>query len=655
MSPNITESGVPGVMDGAAVPDEAAPAAEAPKVKIKRRGQRKKRTGLVIFLVFVALIAAAAVYIIALRPDTSGQQGARYTDYTVGTRDITQSLSGTGTLNPANSYTVTSLLQGDILTAPFEEGDMIRKDDVLFTVDSADAQSGIDQAENSVSQAKSSVSQAENSLAQAQRAYDQAVKSLDQLNIKATVSGTVTAVLVGVGDSVSPGQIIATIVDNSTMSLVIPFGSSDAVNFTVGQGATVTLDGTFEQLFGTVAKISAIDDVLPGNIPVRQVTINVTNPGGVTPQTAATATVGDAAGASGGAFAYNAQASVTAQVAGTVSDVKVPEGGWVNKNQVLVATKSDSLTNSVLNAADSVKNAQNSVQNAKNSVKSAENSLGNQESKLDGYTIRSPISGIIIEKSFQEGDTLQAGKALCKIYDLSYLTMTLNVDELDISKVAVGQDVTVTADAAAGKTYGGRVTKINIDGVTANGATSYPVTIELLDAEGLLPGMNVQAEITLRESADVVAIPVTALLRGDLVVVKDGSAAGGTSDGPVMIQPGEGNAIGGAQLRPGGGEQTVIGPAPPGGGAADTGAAAGLDLPAGYTVRKVTTGVSDGNFIEITGGLRAGDVIGVPVIETSGGGPFGGMFGPRPGGNVQAQEIIINEAPMRAPVAGGGP
>jgi HlyD family secretion protein len=65
--------------------------------------------------------------------------------------------------------------------------------------------------------------------------------------------------------------------------------------------------------------------------------------------------------------------------------------------------------------------------------------------------------------------------------------MQLNVDELDIAKVQVGQTETITADAAGGKTYTGIVTKVNINGTTNNGVTAYPVTIRIDETEGLLP------------------------------------------------------------------------------------------------------------------------------------------------------------------------
>lgn len=76
-------------------------------------------------------------------------------------------------------------------------------------------------------------------------------------------------------------------------------------------------------------------------------------------------------------------------------------------------------------------------------------------------------------KEYKAGDTVESGKTLCTIYDLSYLEMTLNIDELDISTVEAGQTVQITAEAVEGKTFTGVVTKVSVAGTTSGGITSY--------------------------------------------------------------------------------------------------------------------------------------------------------------------------------------
>ena len=66
-----------------------------------------------------------------------------YTEERVAPRTITNSLTGSGTLQPANSYTVTTLIEGEVLSADFEGGDMVEQDSVLYEIDSEDAAANI--------------------------------------------------------------------------------------------------------------------------------------------------------------------------------------------------------------------------------------------------------------------------------------------------------------------------------------------------------------------------------------------------------------------------------------------------------------------------------------------------------------------------------
>lgn len=91
----------------------------------------------------------------------------------------------------------------------------------------------------------------------------------------------------------------------------------------------------------------------------------------------------------------------------------------------------------------------NSIENAKISMENARSSLENAQETLDDYSITAPISGEVVTKTAKAGDKIEGGSdgTLCVIYDLSCLEMTMSIDELDISDVAVGQEVQITADA----------------------------------------------------------------------------------------------------------------------------------------------------------------------------------------------------------------
>lgn len=367
-----------------------------------------------------------------------------YTTAAVERRDITSSISDSGSLEAANSYSVTSLVEGSILTADFEEGDQVEAGTVLYTVDSSDAASSLEQSEIS--------------LQQAQRSYQRQLENQDDLNVSSTASGRVYSIDVEVGDEVNAGQTVATVRDSDTMTLEATFPADEAAAFSVGQAASVTLDSTFETLSGTVTKVSSNTEVLSGNVPVRAVTIDVANPGGLSTNQSASAAVGTVTSTDSGTFTYSQEKSITAKVSGEVSAIQVSEGEQVSKGQTLVVLTSDDVTESVQSASEFLRNAQLN--------------LDNRYDQLEDYTITSPIKGTIIDKNYNAGETSEANQVLCTIYDLSYLTMTLSVDELDISDIAAGQTVSITADAVEDKVYEGIVTKVSVAGTSSNGVTT---------------------------------------------------------------------------------------------------------------------------------------------------------------------------------------
>lgn len=189
-----------------------------------------------------AAACAAAVAGAFLLPGKGAKPAGVDTEYlesAVERRNITNVFSGSGTIAAANTYTVNALVSGTVLTADFAVGDTIEEGTVLYTIDSSNA--------------ANSVEKAQLSLDQAQRNYEDAV---DVQYIRSTIGGTLASYKVAVGDVVTAGQEVATVRDASTLLLTLEFPAADAANFTVGQAAQVTLDGTFEAVSGTVRSVS---------------------------------------------------------------------------------------------------------------------------------------------------------------------------------------------------------------------------------------------------------------------------------------------------------------------------------------------------------------------------------------------------------------
>ena len=98
----------------------------------------------------------AALLVLALSRCMSAGTGAqqRVPAYTAAMHDMTVAVSGTGTIEPIQSYKVTTLVSGEILEAPFEEGQTVHKGDVLFRIDASDVENNIEQLQLNVQSAQ---------------------------------------------------------------------------------------------------------------------------------------------------------------------------------------------------------------------------------------------------------------------------------------------------------------------------------------------------------------------------------------------------------------------------------------------------------------------------------------------------------------------
>ena len=638
-------------------------------IRGKKRGKKIRK--IILWLLLLAVIAVIVCYKFGLFGGGAGSQSAQtYTTYTVARRDIQNVLTGTGTLAPADSYTVTALSSGEILEDYFEEGDEVLEDQLLMKIDSSSLQTSLERAQNTYDNAKKNL----------EDLYEQ----LDDLNVRSDYAGVIQVMNFEEGDEVQKGAVIASVIDRETMLIDVPFMQADTFNMAVGSPAVLTAGDTLEELYGTVDKISPSYKVNANGVKTVDVTIAVPNPGAITESTTATAKIGDYSCTQSAAFYYKVNKQVTADISGTVKTIVKDEGDYVSKGDTVIVLESDTLEDSIDNAERTLKDASNSLQDAVDA--------------FDNYEITAPISGTVIEKNYKKGEKIGSSgnggsSTIAVIYDLSALKFEMNIDELDIDSLALGQEVNVTSDAKPGFTYVGKITNISVQGTTSNGTTYYPITVTLDDygndeqGSKLRPGMNIDAEIILEKVENVIAVPIDAVGRGNKVKViaagntqqpdaaasdaqqtedalsettrperpdgeTDGEMSGGMSgdaaDRPARPDgkaPADEAALGDGSDNVG--EMPSAADSAPSdgwtkgnggtrgenGGNNTNGAGSYSTVPTGteYTEVTVETGISDDDYIEIISGLNEGDVVIVesaaPVSGNGWGNMMGGMSG----------------------------
>ena len=591
-----------------AVSEIASKAKDGAKNLFQKKNRKK--------LISITAVLVALVLIITLfRGCGKKSDKSELNTDTVSKGDVTKIIEGSGTIEAIDQYEVTSVgIKGEIVQCNFEEGDEVKKDQVLYVIDSSDMQSSIDRANLSISNAETN--------------YEDAVKKYNDTNedmtVTAPTSGVITSLNVEEGDKVNGGTQVATIKDNSKMKLTITFIAEDAEKLRTGEGAKVNLENSYSTVNGTVTHIGSGTTVSDEGSLVKYVEISVDNPGAIKDGDKATAMVGNIACNDSGTFKSSAEQTVTANLTGDVYALNYKVGDRVNKGDVIFRIDYD--------------NSYSSVKNAKNSLSDARENLKSLYDDLEDYSIKAPIDGKIVQKNYKQGEKIDnnsssSTKPLAIISDLSILTFDMNIDELDIANIEVGQEVSITADAYEGEEFSGIVDKVSVVGTSSQGVTSYPVTVIVNsdNKDKLIPGMNVSASIVIEKVENVLRIPVSALRRGNVVIAKtdsDGveqkmpSGANGAPDTNGAKSDGKGNGKGQPASN------------------SDSPFLRNLDIPDGYKAVFVETGLTDDDYVEIKAGLNECDTVVLPDVTVSSG--FGMMMGGGGGG------------PQGGPPSGGG-
>lgn len=145
------------------------------------------------------------------------------------------------------------------------------------------------------------------------------------------------------------------------------------------------------------------------------------------------------------------------------------------------------------------------------------------QATLDLAHLAAPFAGTVTEAFPLPGDQVSVGTKAYRLDDLSSLLVDVELSEVDINSVAVGQGVTLTFDAILGTEYQGQVIKVAQAGNVVGGVVNFTVTVELTDPDELVkPGMTAAVNIVVKEIKDAVLVPNRAvrLVDGKRVVFK---------------------------------------------------------------------------------------------------------------------------------------
>lgn len=211
---------------------------------------------------------------------------------------------------------------------------------------------------------------------------------------------------------------------------------------------------------------------------------------------------------------------VVAKNSGEVKNLNVKVKDVVKSGQTLMTVYDDQIDSQISSAEINLEKLELQLSSAKNEdeikminlqIKDAKNNLDRLKQQKSDMTLKAPIAGVVTSVDVNSGDNVQSGKTVVTIVDPKSLKIKASIDELDISKVNIGQKVNIKINALEDKTFDGKIEEISDVGTTQNNVTTYDVIISINNPEGIKLGMTASVEIEAQSKKDALVIPIEAL------------------------------------------------------------------------------------------------------------------------------------------------
>lgn len=560
---------------------------------VKKFAGKTSKKKLVITAVIILLIAAiASIAINNLNSNKSKENTSQQLTATVQKGDLSIVISGSAPISSSTKYDFTSNVNGTLTNICFKDGDKVQAGDLIFEVDDKDTQLQIKQLKNSI--------------AQAQLSHNRNVKNLKAGTVTAPIDGEIINLQVREGDSLSNNGTLLTITDKSKLKLLVPFSNTYRNTLTIGQKVTVNaFDTSKEELHtveGSISDISTPSYATNDGAEVYNVGVIIDNNSYLSEGMVANASVNidgiEVTSDGSNTLSYLKSMTVKASSGGTVSKLSIENGQNVKKGDILAEFNNDDLELTIQTSALTLEDLNSELHTA--------------EEKLLDYKIYAPFDGTFTLNDIEQGNSIKQGDILGNVANYDTMELSIDVDELDISQIAVGQSANVTIDALSETTDNpikGIVAKIAVEGTSSGGVSTYPVTIQLEQNGGLKGSMNANAEILVSRKSDVLYVPVDAVRKKNgksfVTVVNSADRTDDGTNSKVKKQK----------------ETEQI-----------------------TERREVKTGISTAYYIEIVSGLKEGEIVAVTSASSDinnrmmPGGMGGGMplGGPPAGGSGNA-------------------
>lgn len=407
--------------------------------------------------------------------------------HTVGKGSIIKKASGTGNITSSVRKEIKALDSGIVDQIFVEEGQSVQAGDQILTFEN-------EQADSKIASAQLSLEIQQNKLTELNN-------DVKELKVYAPMSGTIDELNAEEGEELSNGFSLANIKDSKNLEIVALFNAAQIKQIKVGDKATVTMIDSFATISGKVTKKRSTPIESSDGTVAYEVTVTVSNPGGLSAGMNGQVTVANSQGSwesvETAQFQSESGQNVSLKTGGTLKKLYVSSGDYVNKGDLLAELESSSL--------------QNEIKTQKLQVEQSRLSLQEQLESVDDTVVYAPISGIISQVDVTTGERVSENSTVAVVSDLNALEVIIPVDELDINDIDIGMEASVTVNSLPDADFKAIVSEIAKEGTVSDGVASFDVTLTMQNIEGIKPGMSATGEIIIAQKEQVLVLPVEAV------------------------------------------------------------------------------------------------------------------------------------------------
>jgi len=499
-------------------------------------------------------------------------------------------VAGYGQVKASKSETVMLKVGGNVLDLYVMEGQTVYEGDPLFTIDDADLIKAVDKANEELETLKEQVqsitdsrAEAEKNLADQYKRLSEVRDKIDKLNFGAPFNGKLLRVNIEDGSQVTEGMELGLFADDTQLVLRQYFSYAYETDIFVGQTATVSIPAVMANLDGKVTKIEKVRKVTQEGSVLFAVDVTITNPGALTADMDAIATLRDKNGlaitpSESAKLEYIRTDKLVSPIQGKIIEFKMVEFYDYKAGEIMLRLSDDSYRELVLQIEKTISGIQDSLSSSDKSLKLANEQVLEKHKEIEDLNAQfellnavAPMSGTVMGVSISVGTRVEANMPILTISDTSSMTLETNFDERDVTKLKVGQPVELYQDTNEGqRMLFGSIKQISLEGKFDWGYAYFPAIIAIENAEGLYMGSGLRFNIMLDSRTDCILLPVSAVKYTELATCVF-----------VKLQQGEKAPETALELPEG-------------------------IVPEGYYAVEIITGMSDDAVVEIISGLDEG-------------------------------------------------